>query len=124
MTANFDLSGMNELIARLNSMGREDGEQIEEKALKAGAKVVRDAIEEATPVSALPKNHAKDHIVISEVTDGKVSIGGGKDQFYLQFVEFGTSKQTAQPFMSTAFNRTKDEAKKEMSRVIRNELNL
>lgn len=123
MAANFDLSGMNELISRLNSMGRE-GQQIEEKALKAGAKVVRDAIEEATPVSALPKNHAKDHIVISEVEDGKVSIGAGKDQFYLQFVEFGTSKQTAQPFMSTAFNRTKDEAKKEMSRVIRNELNL
>jgi len=40
----------------------------------------------------------------------KVAVGGKFDAYYWRFVEFGTSKMAARPFMRPAFEVKKDEA--------------
>jgi HK97 gp10 family phage protein len=119
----FELAGFDELMARLREMG-DEGKQIEEKALNKAAPIMRDAIESGTPESNLPKEHAKNFIVVGEVKDGIIPIGPDEKHYYLRFPEFGTSKQPGQGFIEKAFNDTKEEAKQAIAEAIREELNL
>lgn len=120
---NFEIEGLNELLTRLNSLG-EQADEIKEKALKAGAEIIRDEIERNTPVSNRRGDHAKDHIVVGEMKDDAVEIGPDKKHFYLKYAELGTSKQPAQGFMERSFNSAKGEAQSKVAEVIREELGL
>lgn len=119
----FDVSGLNELMDRLQNMG-EQGKEIEEKALKAGAEIFRDEIEANTPVYPGGNDHGKDFIVVGDVKDGQIPIGPDNKHYYLRFPEFGTSKQPAQGFMERAFNDKKSEAQQAIVEVIKEELSL
>lgn len=123
MADGFNIEGLDDLMSRLRQMG-DMGKEVEEKALKKGAEIMRDALESSVPVSARTSNHARDHIVIGEIEDGKIPIGPDKKHFYLQFPEFGTSKQPAQGFMERAFNDSKDEAQRAVAEVLKEELGL
>jgi len=119
----FEIEGLEQLVSRLNALG-DVGKELEKRAVKEGAEIMRNAIEEAVPRSYRHSNHAKDHIVIGEIEDGKIPIGPDKKNWYLMFPEFGTSKQPAQGFMSKAFNDTKAEAQSKIAEVVRGSLNL
>jgi HK97 gp10 family phage protein len=119
----FDVSGLNELMARLRNMSNQ-GKEIEEKALKAGAQIFRDQIEENTPVYPFGNDHGKDFIVVGEVKEGTVPIGPDGKHYYLRFPEFGTSKQPAQGFIERAFNDKKSDAQQAIVEVINEELGL
>lgn len=118
----FEIEGLNELLMRLNSLG-EQADQVKEKALKAGAEIIRDEIERNVPESER-SDHAKDHIVIGGIEDDVIKIGPDKKHFYLMFPEFGTSKQPAQGFVERSFNGSKAEAQRKIAEVIREELGL
>lgn len=120
---NLEIEGLNELLTRLNSLG-ERADETKEKALKAGAEIIRDEIEGNVPVSTRSGDHAKDHIVVGEMENDAVKIGPDKKHFYLIYPEFGTSKQPAQGFMERSFNSVKSEAQQKIAEVIREDLGL
>lgn len=117
----LDLSGMPELKNYLKQLDK-IGESIAEKALKAGAEILRAEIERRAPRSTFNKKHLADSIIISEVIDGNIDIGPHKDFFYAWFHEFGASTMSANPFVEPAYLAVKDKIQRVMGDVIRKEL--
>jgi HK97 gp10 family phage protein len=116
------MEGMSDLLKQLEKMGNQvDAGSIKKEALMAGAEVIRSKIETNTPRSELRNEHAADFIVISESKqdENAVEIGPDKDHWYLQFPEWGTSKQPAQAFTERSFHEAKGEAQDRMVSVIK-----
>jgi HK97 gp10 family phage protein len=98
----------------------------EKKAVLAGAKILRDEVEARAPVGDTRK--LKDNIIVTEPQTDKngevyAYVGPrseGKDApFYGKFVEFGTSKMRAQPFVEPAFHTKKNDMMHAMAEVMR-----
>lgn len=83
-------------------------------AIRASANVVRDRAREIVPIDTgtLKKSirsiqrKAKQGEVMFSVTPSK---GGKNSGWYAHFIEFGTSKQVAQPFLRPAFEQSQDD---------------
>jgi len=118
---------MNEIKNRLKTLG-EKGEQVANKALKVGAEILKSEIEKEIRtkklISDYDKKHLVDYIIISKIVDGEIEVGPAHSFFYALFLEFGTVRQKATPFMEPAFLRVKDKIQVEMRKVIRRELGL
>ena len=54
---------------------------------------------------------------------GKSGAYNPNDPFYWRFVEFGTSKMPAQPFLRPAFSSKKEQASREIITTLRDEIN-
>lgn len=114
MSAEFKLEGLDELVKKVETLGRK-GSSIENKALKEAAEPVQKTGSDLTPRSDLDKEHLADNIVISKVKKKEgikyIEIGPTKDDnsrfFYGKFIEWGTSKMAARPFMQPAYERNK-----------------
>ncbi|MEH7157472.1 HK97-gp10 family putative phage morphogenesis protein [Neobacillus drentensis] len=122
MGAEITFSGMDELLRRLEQLG-EQSETVKKKALEEGAEVIRAEIESNAKRSNINHEHMADGI-ITNIKDDVAVIGPGAEFYYSHFLEFGTSKMAAQPFMGPSFERKKEEAKEKMAEVIRRELGL
>lgn len=117
----FKLEGMQELLKKLETLGNE-AEQVKQEALVAGAKVVQQAASQKAPRDT---GKLAENIVISDIKeDGTVDIGPDRDRFYGLFLEFGTSKMSARPFLQPAFEENKEQVQQKMADVIRRELGL
>ena len=113
------LSGMDELLARL-ARTNANVDIVREKALKKGAEVIRGEIVSRTPVRT---GNLKDNIVIGEVkgqgSKQYVDVGPSKGQgFYGKYLEFGTKKMAAKPFIEPAFLAKRKEAMDVIAEVI------
>jgi HK97 gp10 family phage protein len=119
----LQMQGMSELMRSIQEMGRIIDSQVTKKALKKSAELVKDKIEETVPVRT---GNLKRNIVISEIEDDKIHIGPDQqgDAFYGHFLEFGTSKAAAKPFMGPVFENNKDAIQETMTDVIKRELGL
>jgi len=130
-----ELSGMDEMLARLQGIGG-NVKEAGEKALKKGAEVIRQAMSDGSPTGTLNTQswqykagkkyaveHLKDNIIISKVKGvgvrRYVNVGAEKHFFYAKFFEFGTVKMAAKPFMEPAFLAKRREALSAMAEVIR-----
>ena len=112
--ADIELQGMQELLDSLTALGKK-GSRIENKALKAAAKPILDAAIANTPVlSGAGKAGLKISRVKTKGDTKTVLIGIGKGDiseiFYMKFLEFGTSKMSARPFLQPAYESKKSEA--------------
>jgi HK97 gp10 family phage protein len=117
----LELHGMQELLRQLERMGTE-AEQVKKDALLAGAEIIQQAASERAPRDT---GKLAENIVISEIKeDGTVDIGPDRDRFYGLFLEFGTSKMAARPFLQPAFEENKEQVQQKMADVIRRELGL
>jgi HK97 gp10 family phage protein len=117
----LQLHGMQELLRQLERMGTE-AEQVKKDALLAGAEMVKKAASEKAPRDS---GKLSENIVISDIKeDGTVDIGPDRDRFYGLFLEFGTSKMAAKPFLQPAFEENKVQVQQKMADVIRRELGL
>jgi HK97 gp10 family phage protein len=136
MPIDFDAStfekGIKDMLARVKAR--------EKKAVIAGARVLRDEVEARAPVDT---GNLKNNIVITEPKQGadeavfayvgpkdvggmtysqRIGLGGdyGKSApFYGRFVEFGTSRMRARPFVEPAFLAKKDEVLQAMAEVVK-----
>lgn len=116
---------MQELIDKVNKLGKK-GEEIKEKALDKAGELIKKSMEDKAPKSDLNKKHMADNIQVSEVEkeDGVdyVSIGpnkGDNSQFYYsKFTEWGTSRIPAQHWAENSVL----ENKKEINSLIGEEL--
>ena len=100
--AEVDLQGMDELISIVTQMGK-NVNRIENKALRAGAQVVKDGMKDEIRRQGLVKTGKMlDSVDMSRVktTDfGKyIEIGPGGEAYYWLFVDLGTRHITPRQF--------------------------
>lgn len=132
-----EVSGFDDIFKNLTEMGK-DIEKVEKKALKKAGKVVAKEISKNAPKSIMVKKatkkskwrtgkHAADNVPVGRVKTDKYGeksvsigwdIGDNSPYFYMKFLEFGTSKITARPFMG----RSLDNTEKEVFETITNEM--
>jgi len=125
--AKVELTGMDELLKELNAIGERIATRAENKALREGAEILREEMSRRAPRSKLSKEHLADNIVKSNVKTSStgikhVSVGPAKKFFYGLFLEFGTTKMAARPFMGPALEEKRGEIFKRMAQVLREEI--
>jgi len=124
MSASLEVKGMDEILERLQEMGKV-GKKIKDKVLiKAAAPMLADMV--ATTVYkdhsgegrkglsiARPRSKGDTEYVLIGIDKADIS-----DIFWMKMVNWGTSKMVARPFMAPAFYKHKVEA----FNIIRSEL--
>lgn len=112
--SNMELDGIEKLLDKINAMGKA-GQRVENKALKKAGEVI---LEQAKNNVNVRTERLKKGLKVSGVRnkDGRkyVLVGIQKSDnsniFYGKFLEFGTSKNPAMPFMAPAYESRKREA--------------
>ena len=122
--ADMKIDGMENLLAEIEKLGKA-GSKIENRALKEAGDVVKESIQNETPRRT---GKLKSSIEVSRVkTKGgikQVEIGPGSDGYYGKFLEFGTVKMKANPFMSRGYEMSKSEAESKIEEEIKRGLGL
>lgn len=110
--ADIELKGVQEILDKLQEIGANVG-KLENQALKKAAEPVLEDAKANVPVDT---GKLQEHLDIGDVKkkDGVkyINIGITKSDnskvFYGKFIEFGTTKMAARPFLAPAFERNKD----------------
>lgn len=128
MSSSFEVNGMDQILRRLNELGT-DRKKVENKAILAGAEILAEKMRDEVPVSNVNHTHIRDDIQISKVKrkDGApfVEVGPGEETAWrAKFLEIGTSKMPADPFMSRSVDLTKNPVKAELKNELRRGLGL
>ena len=122
--AKLELEGIENLIAEVEKLGAK-GNRIENKALREAGAAVKEAIKQEVPVKT---GKLKRSIEASGVRtkDGikHVAVGPGKEGYYGKFVEFGTVKMKAKPFMAPGYEKSKAAALEKIGEELRKGLGL
>jgi HK97 gp10 family phage protein len=119
----INLAGMDDILKQFYSIGRKS-EEVEARALRAGAKVLKAEMEARAPREARDGYHLAEDIIIKKEDDGVYAVGPSKKGFYQHIVEFGSSEQAPQPFAGPAFESKKGEIERQMLQEIKKELGL
>lgn len=116
------LQGVELMKNRLLFIDLQMQRKIMKNALMAAAVPIRDAAisksyafrrNEEVPESRKSKErkpNRNDYVVTYRARDGRVLVGPPKSKFYLYFMEVGTRRQPARPFMRPAFDANKERA--------------
>lgn len=109
--ADLQVSGMEDLLARINALG-DAANLVVNQALREAAEPLAEAIRRNVPVSTVEHKHIRDDIQISRVkisgTVRYVEVGPGKDTAWrAKFLEFGTSKMSPRPFMEPSLHESR-----------------
>lgn len=120
----LELMGIEDLITEVEKLGKQ-GARIENKALREAGDVVKEAIQNETPVRT---GTLKNSITVSRVKtkDGmkQVEVGPDDEGWYGKFVEFGTVKIRANPFMGRGYETSKEKAMDTIAENLRKGLGL
>ncbi|QGG47348.1 HK97-gp10 family putative phage morphogenesis protein [Heliorestis convoluta] len=119
-----ELEGVNELLRELEKLGQK-GSRIENSALRKAGDKVQSAIQEEAPTrTGTLKRSIRRSNVRTEGTEKYVKVDPGKEGWYGRFVEFGTVKMSANPFMSRGYEKSKKEAAQTIASEMRKGLGL
>lgn len=122
--AKVELTGVKELLNEVEKLGAK-GNQIENKALREAGALMKESIAREAPRRT---GKLKKSIEVSGVRtkDGMkhVQVGPGKDGYYGKFVEFGTVKMRARPFMAPGYENAKSQALDKIAQELRKGLGL
>ncbi|MFJ9497789.1 HK97-gp10 family putative phage morphogenesis protein [Brevibacillus centrosporus] len=116
MHSEHELTGIDEILRAVRQRLEAGSARVERNALKAAGEAVAGSMRQKVAVSNLSyARHTRDNITVSGIRrkDGLkyVLIGPNKKvSWRAHFIEFGTSNQSAQPFIEPAFREKKDEA--------------
>ncbi|URN94559.1 MAG: HK97 gp10 family phage protein [Candidatus Pristimantibacillus lignocellulolyticus] len=122
---NFELTGIDNLLKGLRQRGEQAVKSVESKALREAGKPMAEAMKGHAARSSFSRRyHLQDNIVVSNVKkkDGVkyVLVGPNKKVAWrAHFPEFGTSNQSASPYIEPGFNDTKTVALQILASVIR-----
>lgn len=115
----MEVDGLDNIINRLESMGKA-GSRLEGKSLKtAGEVIVEEARNNLESHGNVKTGKLRDGLKVGKVRKKGirkyVEVGITKEDnseiFYGKFLEWGTSKMSAKPFLGPAYSSKKDEAK-------------
>ena len=122
--ADLKLEGIEDLIAEVEKLGAK-GSRIENQALREAGEIVRQAIKQEAPqrTGTLKKSIETSGV---KTKDGvkHVEVGPDKEGWYGKFVEFGTVKMKAKPFMARGYENSKDRAVDKIAEELRKGLGL
>ncbi|MEG9498945.1 HK97-gp10 family putative phage morphogenesis protein [Mannheimia indoligenes] len=151
-TLNVKIEGLKELGQKMQSLGKKISNRIAVKAMRQGGAIVRDTARAKAPVlqenvphrkkgtlkkaittrTKIKNGKAETIVWVKKLTDKQISRFKGKsgrsgaynpnDPYYWRFVEFGTSKMAAKPFMRPAFEQSKQQAAKAITETLRTEI--
>ncbi|PWW37399.1 MULTISPECIES: HK97-gp10 family putative phage morphogenesis protein [Paenibacillus] len=112
MAGRVELQGVEQMLAAIRQKMGDGAKTLENKALREGGEIFAAAQRESVAVSGYNHLHIKDDIKVSSVRskngDKYVAIGPGKATGWrAHFLEFGTSKMPAQPFIYPSFHEQK-----------------
>ncbi|MBD1373716.1 HK97 gp10 family phage protein [Hazenella sp. IB182357] len=99
--------GLDDMTSALQKLGARAA-RVENKALKSGAKELQETMARNAPGPSKKDKavHLPDNIQVGRIQQkeyGKAApVGPGKDAFYVQFLEFGTSKMSPKPFIESS----------------------
>ncbi|WP_411679850.1 HK97-gp10 family putative phage morphogenesis protein [Clostridium thailandense] len=121
--ASIELTGVDEILNKLQQMGANVG-RLENKALKNAAEPVLEDAKANVPVRT---GKLKKGLKITNVKkkDGMkyilvgVDRGDNSEVFYGKFIEFGTSKMTARPFLQPAYEKNKNKIQKAIAETLK-----
>lgn len=123
MSVEVKFEGMQELLNKVEELGKK-GSNIEGKALKkAGEFLAEEMKNEIISRGLVRTGKLRDSIDVSRIKTKQgqkyVEVGPNKEtNWRAKFIEFGTSKMRANPFMSPTFEKNKEE----IQEIIKNEL--
>ncbi|MDR5586034.1 HK97-gp10 family putative phage morphogenesis protein [Clostridium aquiflavi] len=113
---NIELMGVDEILNKLQKIGSNVG-RLENKALKNAAEPVLEDAKTNVPVrtgklkKGLKITNVKKKEGIKYILVG-VDKGDNSEIFYGKFIEFGTGKRAAHPFLQPAYEKNKDDIKR------------
>lgn len=120
----MELTGMENLLAEVEKLGQA-GSRIENKALREAGEIVKEAIlQEAPRRTGKLRESIERSGVRTEDGIKHVEVGPGKEGFYGKFVEFGTVKMKAKPFMAPGFENSKARALEKIAEELKKGLGL
>lgn len=125
MSTVSEVKGLEDLISKLNSLPEKLEKKVLRAAIRKGANIIRDKARAYVPVDT---GELRKSITVSGAKYRKGTIAlsikprknkkRGISVFYGKFIEYGTSKMAAKPFMRPAY----DEAEKEVLDVVINDI--
>lgn len=111
------------LLERLNQISYDIAADLE-TAAKAGAKSIRDEAKSRVPVKTGTLRDSITMETVEKDEDGvTIRIGPGKEGFYGLFLELGTSKMPARPWLVPAVKGKQQEALKAVEDALKKALN-
>lgn len=115
MANEIKLHGVDDLLAAVRAKLQQGAARVEKNALRSAGEVVAEEMRKRVRVSNRNSTHIRDDIKVSGVRtkDGikYVAVGPGKETGWRShFLEFGTRKMAARPFIYPSFHEKKDEA--------------
>lgn len=121
--ANIELEGVDEILNKLQGIGANVG-RLENKALKNAAEPVLEDAKANVPVKT---GKLKKGLKITNVKRKEgakyilvgVDRGDNSEIFYGKFIEFGTSKMSAKPFLQPAYEKNKDNIKRTIAETLK-----
>jgi len=127
VAGNLTLEGMEDILTRLKELGQRAG-PLENQALHAGAKIVQAHASQRAPRSETDGEHLADNIVISEAKQGEgikyIEVGPSAPFFYGKFLEYGTTKMAARPFLGPAKAQSRKEVLETIKQTLKEGLGL
>lgn len=121
--ASIELTGVDEILNKLQQMGANVG-RLENKALKNAAEPVLEDAKENVPVrtgklkKGLKITNVKKKEGMKYILVG-VDRGDNSEVFYGKFIEFGTSKMPARPFLQPAYEKNKNTIRKAIAETLK-----
>ncbi|QBP06943.1 hypothetical protein [Virgibacillus phage Mimir87] len=121
MANNFQVTGLDEAMFSFDRLG-ENAEKVDNQALKAGGEVIKKYQIANVNRSKKDQAHTQDNITVSrpkETDEGKLTIVGPnkKVAYRAHFLEYGTSKMPAYPFVDKSAEQGESEATSAMEKV-------
>lgn len=126
METSAEFEGIEEALRRLQEMGKKTS-KIENKALEAGAEIIADQMRKNVAVGDYGRTHIRDNIEVTKVKTKKgvkeITIQPNKKvNWRAVFLEYGTSKMAAQPFVEKSGIQKAEEVREVMIDVIKSEM--
>ena len=123
--ADIELEGVDEILNRLQQIGNNIS-RLENRALKNAAQPVLDDAKSSNAFNDRSGNLRK-NLKISNIKSKEgmkyVLVGVDKSDnskiYYGKFLEFGTSKMSAKPFMQPAYEKNKDNIQKTIAETLK-----
>ncbi|MBS5955140.1 MAG: HK97 gp10 family phage protein [Paraclostridium bifermentans] len=123
--ADIELEGVDEILNKLQQIGTNIS-RLENKALKNAAQPVLDDAKSSNAFNDRSGNLRK-NLKISSIKSKEgmkyVLVGIDKSDnskiYYGKFLEFGTSKMSARPFMQPAYEKNKDNIQKNIAETLK-----